>query len=250
MRMARLGLVWVFGGVLLAGCQDPAAQMMQQLGPAGEVVTASMKNLGWFREGREAESVRFTAIVTTWDEQGKSFTDRQQMVLDLKKNTLTSAGSTPQGSWEAVAEYDGGQIDVDVDGAKGVDVEEVATRMAPTVATMLHRLRGPYNLFGGKERARSVEEALVAGRSVFRVAVGGDNRRAIAYYFDADTAMLRFVTAGADSPGKEGTITFHEYASMESGRAFPSLIRVTEIGTHVVLGATPVFEAEISEVEF
>ena len=37
---------------------------------------------------------------------------------------------------------------------------------------------------------------------------------------------------------------------MESGRAFPSLIRVTEIGTHVVLGATPVFEAEISEVEF
>jgi len=115
---------------------------------------------------------------------------------------------------------------------------------------LLHRLRGPYNLLEGKESARAPQKDQVGGQEVIRVGVTGDNRMAVAYYFGSATGILKYVTAGADSPGSNGTVTSYEYCSLKNGATFPSLIQVNRIGRNVLLGETPVFQVEISDVKF
>ena len=83
-----------------------------------------------------------------------------------------------------------------------------------------------------------------------QIGVTGDNSKAVAYYFEAATGILKYVTAGADSPGGDGTVTDYEYRSLENGAAFPSLIRINRIGQNVLLGEIPVFLVEISDVRF
>jgi hypothetical protein len=247
MRRARPGWVGVLAGLVLLGCETSRERMVRRLGPAAQIASASIDNLGWSRDGKRIDSARFTAIVTTYDEEGRSYTDRQEMVVDFKADTITAVGGTPQGRWKAVADDDG-KFKLKAD--KAVDEAKVAGRMRPTLATLLHRLRGPYNLLAGRERARTADATRVDGQDVVRVAVGGDNRRAIAYYFDAASGILRFVTAGADRPGGEGTVTLYQYDSLPNGVAFPNRIRVARIGKHVLVGKESVFEVEISHVSF
>lgn len=247
MRTARVWLVGVVAAVVLSGCMTARERMLHRLGPAAEVGSASIDNLGWQRDGNPIDTVRFTAIVTTYDETGTSYTDRQEMVVALWGNRITAVGGTPQGAWEAVAD-DSGSFELAADA--GVDRARVTQRMAPTLATLMHRMRGPYNLLRTGERARTAQPFSVGGQSVVRVAVAGDNRKAVAYYFDGAGGILKFVTAGADSAGKDGTVTEYQYRSLPDGVAFPSLIREAKIGTHVLVGGAPVFEVEISDVSF
>lgn len=247
MRMARPGLVGILAGLALAGCETPRERMMRDLGPAAQIASTSIDNLGWCGAGERIKSARFTAIVTTYDEAGKSYTDRQEMVVDFKADTITAVGGTPQGSWKAVADDDG-KFKLKAD--KAVDKGKVTRRMAATMATLLHRLRGPHNLLGHGERARTADAMRVDGQNVVRVSVDGDNRKAVAYYFDAASGILRLVTAGADRAGREGTVTLYHYDSLPNGAAFPDRIRVARIGKHVLVGEEPVFEVEISDVSF
>jgi len=221
--------------------------MMRRLGPAADIASASIDNLGWSRAGKRIDSARFTAIVTTYDEEDKSHTDRQEMFVNFKADTITAVGGTPQGSWKAVADDDG---KFKLKAGKAVDKAEVTRRMAATLATLLHRLRGPYNLLGRRERVRTADATRVDGQDVVRVSVDGDNRKAIAYYFDAASGILKFVTAGADRAGREGTVTLYQYDSLPNGAAFPNRIRVARIGRHVLVGRQSVFEVEISDVSF
>ena len=247
MRRALPCVLCVLGTVLLTGCLSEQERMLRRLGPAAEITTASLNNLGWSQLGEEAEEVSFTAIVTTWDAQQRSFTDRQEMAVDFEEGEIESIGGTPQGSWQAEATDTGG---FSLKADRGVDEEQVAQRMAPTLQTLLHRLRGPYNLLVTDERARTAEDTRVDGQAVVRVGVEGDNRMAVAYYFDATLGVLKFVTAGADRAGGEGTVTVYEYDSMPNGVLFPSRIRVMKLGRHVVVGDTPVLEVQISNVKF
>ena len=107
MRMARPGLVGMLAGLALAGCETPRERMMRDLGPAAQIASTSIDDLGWCGAGERIKSARFTAIVTTYDEAGKSYTDRQEMLVDFKADTITAVGGTPQGSWKAVADDDG-----------------------------------------------------------------------------------------------------------------------------------------------
>ena len=243
MRVARLGLGVAVAAACLTGCQGRWAGIRQELGPAAEIGTAAMQNLGWDSQAGKLRKVGFSAVVTTYDKNGKSYTDLQKMVVDLKKDTLTAVGRSPQGPWRATA-YDDGKFKLKA--KRPVDKYEVTRRMAPTLATLLHRLRGPYNLVGHHEHARSAEAALIDGARVVRVSVDGDNRKAVAYYFDAATGMLRFVTAGADRPGRKGTVTVYRYAALPNGMAFPKLIKVARLGTHVLVGEEAIFQVEIS----
>ena len=130
----------------------------------------------------------------------------------------------------------------------GVNTSLVRQRMGLVLPTLLHRLRGPYNLVNG-ERPRTPQDTRVGGLPVVRVGVTGDNRNAVAYYFGPITGILKFVSAGADAPGGNGTITSYEYHSLPNGTTFPTLIRVNHIGRHVLLGETPIFQVEISNVK-
>jgi len=247
MRRAPLGMVCLLAAALLAGCLSERERMMRRLGPAARITSASLDNLGWSRLGEQAEEVRFTAIVATYDKEGKSYTDRQEMEVDFEKGAISSVGGTPQGSWEASIN-EKGKFKLKAD--DGVDTYKVVARMRPTLATLLHRLKGPQNLIDGPERARTADETRVDGQAVVRVAVEGDNRMAVAYYFDSATGILKFVTAGADRAGGDGTVTIYEYDSMPNGVLFPKLIKVVRIGRHVLVGQTPVSEVETSNVQF
>ncbi len=237
----------LLGMALLAGC-DNSQMAGSKLGPASEIVSASIANLGWSKVfGGSLGSVSFTAIVTTYDKDGQKYTDRQKMAVDLGANTITTKGATPLGTWTARAGQ-GGLASADAD--PRVDATLVSRRMGMVLPILLHRLRGPYNLKKGPEVARSQQKAQVGGMPAVRVGVTGDNRMAIAYYFGAATGILNYVTAGADSPGSSGTVTSYEYRSLENGATFPSLIRVNRIGSNVLLGEIPIFQVEISDVKF
>lgn len=247
MRTFRLGLICLFAAAWLAGCAEYHSAAMK-LGPASDVVSASIENLGWAKAfGGRLGSASFVAIVTTCDKDGQKYTDRQEMVVDLAANRITAAGATPQGTWQATA-TPGGVLSVHAQA--GVNTALVRRRMGPTLALLLHRLRGPYNLLEGKESARAPQKDQVGGLEVIRVGVTGEGRMAVAYYFGSATGILKYVTAGADSPGSNGTVTSYEYRSLKNGATFPSLIQVNRIGRNVLLGQIPVFQVEISDVKF
>jgi hypothetical protein len=246
MRTVRLGWVCLLGLVLLAGCQTPQERMMSRLGPASPIITASIANLGWSPTGSRIQTARFTAIVTTYDEAGKSFTDRQEMVVDLAEVTIAATGGTPQGMWKAQAD-DRGRFDLEAD--KGVDAAAVRKRMAVTLRALLRRIRGPYNILGD-ERPRTVEPMRVAGHDVVRVGLGPGSPQAVAYYFDAATAILKYVTTGADRAGAKGSVTEYQYQSLPNGVLFPSRIKVAHLGQFVLIGEKPILEVEISNVTF
>ena len=71
-----------------------------------------------------------------------------------------------------------------------------------------------------------------------------------AYYFNAETSLLRFATAGGDQPGGDGTVTVYSYRVASNGMAFPAKISVMRIGQHVLIGDRPVLEVEYRQVRF
>ena len=247
MRNVQLGVVCLLGAALLAGC-DSYTMATKKLGPASDIVSASVENLGWQKAfGGGLGSASFTAVVTTYDKDGRKYTDRQQMVADLGTGSLAARVATPGGSWTVVANV-GGLTHLSADA--GVDRAVVRERMQLVLPTLLHRLRGPYNLLNGSERGRGPVATRISGTDVVRIGVTGDNRNAVAYYFDPATGILKFVSAGADAPGGDGTVTLYEYRSLPNGATFPSVVRVNHIGRNVLLGDSPVFRVEISDVRF
>ncbi len=247
MRTVRLGLICLFAAAFPAGCVE-YNKTTTELGPASDVVSSSIGNLGWTKAfGGRLGKASFVAIVTTYDKDGHKYTDRQKMVVDLAANRITTAGATPQGTWKASVTGDG---TFSVDAQAGINAASVRQRMKPMLAMLLHRLRGPYNLLADREKARSPRKTQVGGLPVIRVGVTGDNRMAIAYYFGSATGILKYVTAGGDSPGSTGTVTTYEYRSLKNGATFPSVINVNRLGRNVLLGETPVFHVELSNVKF
>ena len=62
--------------------------------------------------------------------------------------------------------------------------------------------------------------------------------------------MLKLVTAHADAPGKDGTVTLYTYRMNPNGMAFPAHLAVMKIGRHVLVGERPVLEVDFHRVEF
>jgi hypothetical protein len=112
---------------------------------------------------------------------------------------------------------------------------------------LLHRLHGPLNLLGGGERIQSVRPRSIENKTYTRVGLMGRSD-VVAYYFDPDSRLLRYVTAGTDEPGSGGTITLYEYRRLSNGLVFPVRIRVMQTGEYVLIGQRPILEVEYLEV--
>jgi len=239
------GATWLaVCGACLVGCQDPNPYKRFNLGPAEKTVAGAVEAMGGLKAWQGLRQVRAVGMVTWHDPSGKTYTNSQEYWFDFAAGTLKATGRTPRGRWRAVVDEEGNLLERTGLDAAGVGSE----RTVATLVTILHRVAGPLNLLGKSERVAGAEALRVDGVAMTRVPVAGDTHRAAAYYFDGATSLLAMVTAGADRPGGEGTVTLYTYAKHPGGLAFPTRLRIIEIGRHVLVGATPVLEVEFSEV--
>ncbi len=227
------------------GCAaDPYAA--RELGEARQTVSGSVEAIGGLRRWQAAGPVRADAVVSLYDEAGKVTVNQQQHTYRLSEGTLAASAQLPGGSWSARATSDG-QVALRCSAALS---GEHLRRLEAALRMLRHRVRGPINLCEAGERPGEPARVHVAGMDLLRVGVEDGEGDVRAYYFDAQTLLLRLVTAGGDAPGEEGTVTLYRYRLAANGLAFPSRLAVMKIGEHVLVGEQPILEVDFHRVRF
>jgi len=230
-----------------AGCSRMADLFARPRLCGNEAVRESVEATGGLKAWRKAGSIHADAVVTIYDDAGTAMVNRHEQVIDLRRGKLWASARVPDGTWSARTD-DRGHVHFDADGA--AVPEALKSRLLGSLGTMLHRLRGPMNLCGYGEMPRETSEVRVDGRDLIRVAAAGGRADVKAYYFDAGTHLLQFVTAGADKPGQDGTVTVYDYEKFPNGLAIPTRLAVVKIGENVLVGDQPVLEVRYSNVRF
>ena len=241
---------WIAAGLLAfqVGCQQeqrtfkaPPAQA--GAAPARQLALESADIIGGPRWDR-LQVVSGRMILTLFDVRQQRYVLPGRIELHLQTHTIRADGVTPRGPWHITL--------VDRQGWKvlGDGLSEIEyQRVGMALATVLHRFRGPWNLLSGIERPGEVSETSVGGESVLRVDVTQTPYTTEAYYFDPDLKRLRFVSADADTPGKDGTVTMYDWASFGDGLMLPTHMQARAIGDHVLLGDARVWDFELSDVQ-
>jgi hypothetical protein len=248
MRRCRAGLV-VACGALCCGCLQPHGLPSGSAGSeqeARQVVSAGLDAIGGLAAWRRADTVRATAVVTLYDKTQAAYVSRQRHRIDLDGRRIRAWGETARGRWRAEAGADGhgtfhaGDSEMDPAVQQGI---------VDALALLAHRVRGPLNLLDGPNRPAVVAPVRIAGQSLRRVAVAPDGGEVAAYYFGADPndRALRLVTAGADRPGRDGTVTLYTYRDV-GGLSFSSRIQVVRLGRHVLIGTERVLDVAYTDV--
>jgi hypothetical protein len=242
--IVRVGTVLGLLGAV--GCgrlnyQDCAA------GPAQPVVMRSIQAMGGAEAWNDVGTIDATALVTSYDADGEGHVNEQHQTYHLRKGTLEVEASRPEGDWWAWVTA-AGTAKLTAYGFE--PSEEFRSRMLSSLATILHRVRGPLNLCDGGDVPGDVTSRHVDGRDYVRVGVRESATGVAAYYFDPGSHLLRMVTAGADRPGGDGTVTVYTYRMDESGLVFPERISVHRIGQYELVGQRKVLEVHFTEVRF
>ncbi len=245
MSQLRLWAFCAVGCLGMMGCGR--ADLAREIGPASEPVLASLQAMGGIEAWRNPSSIRTQAVLTVYDDDGQFYSNLYHLDIDLDGRRMSVEADLPSGELTASIRLDG-RSRLNVSGQK-MD-QALCDRLLRALEMTLHLAGGPGNFLYSQETARSAKSDRIAGKPLVRVSVGGDNSRALAYYFDSVTRLLEYVTSGADRPGGEGSIAAYTYQMMEGGRAFPQRILVTRIGEHVLLGDKPVLEVTFQNVRF
>jgi len=233
-------------GLLLAGCAADPYQRYE-LGAARPVVSQSIDMMGGLNRWPWARPIHAKALVTTYDSSGRARVNEQEQVIDLRGGTIRATARVPGGTWTAKV-TDSGGARFSADGFAATD--EMASRELAALRTLLHRLRGPLNLLDAGERPVDAAPARLPGAELIRVPVEGGREGIAAYYFDAQTSVLRYAAAGDEAPGGDGTVTIYSYHLAPDGMAFPSEISIVKTGRHVLVGTQPVMEVQYRQVRF
>jgi len=242
MRQVVLAVTVLTAGLLLGGCSsDPYAKF--NLGPARDVVAGSIDALGGLTAWEGVGKVHATAVVSYYQANGQADIDRLTLTFDFDAGQVEAMGLTPEGCWKATVTRDG---KCTIQGARSKDAT------SRELGLLLSRSAGPLNFVTSKTKVKAVAKTRVEGVAVVRVGVDDPSGQVVAYYFDASTNMLRFVTGGADAPGGAGNITVYSpresYTMLPNGLAFPKAFRINKIGQDVLLSDKPVLEVEFSNV--
>jgi hypothetical protein len=253
MNTARLSVIVLAGLVGVVGCGETAEVQPGataplagvQLGPARDIIATSLDSMGGLEAWQEVGRVRMTAVVTMYDFEAVPYVNRQKQVLNVRGGTLAVEATNPRGTWNLTSKADG-TCNMNVRGLWPADDKVIV--IACSTATLLHRLRGPMNFLLTDERPDSAERTRFDGKDVVRVGVAGDTEWAAAYYFDATTGLLRYVTSRGDGPFEYGTVTIYDYAMLPNGMAFPKRIKVVALGDHAMIGEQVLLEADFSDV--
>lgn len=253
MNTARLGVIFLAGLVGVVGCGEPAEVQTGataplggvQLGPARDIIAASLDSMGGLEAWQKVQRVRMNAVVTMYDFEAVPYVNRQKQVLNVRGGTLAVEATNPRGTWNLTAKADG-TCSMNVRGLWPADDKVII--VACSTATLLHRLRGPLNFLLTDERPASAEATRFDGKDVVRVEVTGNTDWAVAYYFDATTGLLRYVTSRGDGPYEHGTVTIYDYIMLPNGMAFPKRIKVVALGDYAMIGEQVLLEADLSDV--
>ena len=211
------------------------------------VVADAIESVGPLAEWRKVGQVSYDAVIAIYDQDGQSHVNRHQHVLNLQRWTLTTKARRPQGPWYASVSPDG---KCSFNAPEDVLDSESRARLSRSLPIVKHRLAGPLNLCATRERPGAEKRMRVNGIDVIRVNVEGDTRDAAAYYFDATSSRLRFVTTGDDKPGGRGTITVYSYGDRPGAVQLPQSILVLRFGEHVLVGQEKVLEADVKNAKF
>lgn len=233
-------------GLLLAalssGCgpaaEDPYASA--ELGPARDVVVRAIEATGGLEAWRGAGPLAGDAVLALYDAQGRKRILAVSLRADLPAGRLHAEGRTPQGRWQVTADQRGNGS---VEGA-GLD-PSTQKRVLSALRLLAHRLRGPTNLLVEGVRPQGTEGTRLVGVDLTRVPVRGDRQDVAAYYFAAQSGRLKFVTAGGDEPGADGSVTIYEYSDSPPVGLAPRRIRVVRIGRNVLVGDRRVLDLEL-----
>jgi hypothetical protein len=114
---------------------------------------------------------------------------------------------------------------------------------------LLHRVRGAGNVVFGNEEATDTVDNRIDGIALDCVKVRWTPSKVRSYCFAKDSDLLRFVVAGGQEAGDEGTVTrYDNYTKQANGMIFPMSIRVVKIGEYVLLGSEPILETVFQTV--
>jgi len=246
MRLVCSTVFVLLGGLNMLGCQSGQidARTVARLGPARDVVAASLEAMGGLAAMRAARPIRAKAIVTVAANGTDAYVGLQDQVIDPVAGTLEFRADVPQGVWKGRAAV-GGEGSGSIVSAD----EELSSRLADSLVTLIGAIRGPLNLLDPQTKVTDAAEVRVAGQDLIRVDVTGDRTGAQAYYFDATTSILRYIAVGP-MEGDGLKVAVLRYRMHPNGLAFVDGLRVMRRGTYALVGTGLLMEAEYKEVVF
>ena len=238
----KQALVWTMIGLasLAAGCADGPI-LLRQPSPGG-VVAAAADAVGGVDAWLSADPIVADVIVAVYDADGGPHANQHRQVIDVARGTIRAGATEADGRrWRAIAGVGRGAHFTAKPAAGKED-------LALALGTLAHRVRGPLNLCGVDEPADEGRKVHLAGESLIRVGLRRSVGGGMAYYFDPETMFLKYLTAGGDAPGEEGTVTVYTYGKQANGMAFPTRLAIYRIGQHVLVGDEPVLTATFRRV--
>ncbi len=247
MSTRRFSVVILIGGLLVAGCGGTGAGGYEQyeLGAGRQTVEAAIESVGGLDAWAKVSSVRTDAIFVLRTPDGESYVNRQNVSIDINTGRITSEARTGRGRWKASYKR-GGKFSL----RNSAALDRItAEQLRELMSLLLHRATGPFNLLEEQERITATEKVFIDGKDLIHAKVAGDTSMAAGYYFSAERGLLEMVTAGADAPGGDGTVTIYTYGNTSEQIVFPEKIEVFRIGEITLVGETPVTTIEFSNVE-
>ncbi|MBI5723815.1 MAG: hypothetical protein HZA50_07655 [Planctomycetes bacterium] len=235
--------------LVYAGCNGTAPATMPVVKVPGALVTvtpevnAAVGAIGGLDAWTRINRFQANLVLTVWNADGKALVNRFRLVVNLRDSRLTAVTSTSTGQWSVSVTPSGGTVSGDGYTAG----EDFGKLLLAGFQAILHDVGGPLNL-AYREQAGQAQQVQISGNKFVRIPVAGAASRAIAYYCDPVAMTLIWMTAGADEPGQDGTVSVYTYGMLPNGMFFPSSIRCVKIGQYALIGKTLVFEADFSDV--
>ena len=254
----RVCVVMMIGGMIF-GCAPSAENggvssapehqrpIEERLAKAPWMVKRCIANAGGLAKWGDVSRIETTVLLSLTGPKGAVYHNCFEMRVFLFKDKtgarLVATAPTPHGKMVVALNKDG-EDEVPTSYA---DPERAAAKKA--FAHLIRRVSGPFAMLAADEPLiQSREPVRLGGHDCIRVTIGKDNTQS-AYYLDAKSGELLYVTEGGDYPNSGGTITAYTMQELPLGVKFPKTIRIMKIGENVLLGDELLIEAEFQKVE-
>lgn len=237
----------LLAGGFAAGCAEKCGcGNGPQASKAGEVVERSLDVTGGRDAWKQIDTLRGEMLLKVFGTNDAPYVTRVAFTMHFDAGRIDAEAPTGEGSWTASIDAQGsGSFHVDGPLGQGV----TADRIKQALGEVLHRLRGAGNIVWGREKPYAVQEDRIDGIALNCVSVRWTQARMRRYCFAKDSGRLRFAIGGADQAGEGGSVTvYRDYTKQSNGMVLPMHLRQVGIGEYVLLGDSPIWDAQLQSV--